>query len=151
MRHSRKHAINPEVAPLYEIGLSLREISDRLRIPKTAVRDALIVNGVSLRSHSPVTADLSNRARKIRIGIPPFGFSWLRGRLVVDPNEIEVVQLVIELWRSGQTYAAITRRMNELGKVNRAGGKWDHSLVRSIVRRHKNNPEQIEEIPYWNG
>jgi len=92
---------------------------------------------------------LPQKARAIRNGAAPYGFCWLRGRLVVDPKEIETARLVIQLWQSQQTFAAITRRLNGLKKKNRAGGKWDHSLVRSIIRRHKNNPNQIEEVISW--
>ncbi|OFZ55151.1 MAG: hypothetical protein A2428_13105 [Bdellovibrionales bacterium RIFOXYC1_FULL_54_43] len=43
------------------------------------------------------------KAKGVRVGIPPFGFSWLRGRLVVNAEEIETVRLIIKLWQDGIT------------------------------------------------
>ncbi len=148
-RCSRKDTINKIVAPLYEKGLSLRQIAQEAGIPKTSVRGALISQGIGLRPHTKLAATLPKKARAMRIGVPPYGFYWLRGRLVVDPKEIENVCLIIQLWQSRETFAVIVRRLNELKKKTRCGGKWDHSLVRNIILRHKNNPNKIEEVILW--
>ncbi|HAR44223.1 MAG TPA: hypothetical protein DCS07_16585 [Bdellovibrionales bacterium] len=55
------------------------------------------------------------KPRGVRVGIPPFGFSWLRGRLVVNAEEIETVRLIIKLWQDGMTYTAIASHLNGHG------------------------------------
>jgi hypothetical protein len=146
---SRKEAIIEKVAPLYERGLSLKQIAQETKIPKTSVRDALIAGGVSLRPHTSLAARLPAKARQMRIGVAPYGFCWFQGRLVADPKEMEIVQLIIRLWQEEQTYSAITRHLNELRKRTRCGGKWDHSLVRNIILRHQKNPNQLKEALSW--
>ncbi|NBW98881.1 hypothetical protein EBR03_04855 [bacterium] len=80
-----------------------------------------------------------------RIGVPPFGYRCLRGRLIWDAREIEIVHLVMNLWTAGQSYSAITKHLNNQGIKNRKATPWDHSLVRSIVERHKEKPLVLEE------
>jgi hypothetical protein len=94
-------------------------------------------------------APMRKKAKTVRIGVSPYGFAWLRGRLVMDPKEIEIVQLIIKLWQSGQKFSAIARHLNGLRKRTRSGSQWEHSLVRKIVLRYQNNSNQIEEIIKW--
>jgi Recombinase len=74
-----------------------------------------------------------------------FGYRCLRGRLICDAREIEIVQLVMNLWTAGQSYSAIAKHLNNQGIKNRKATPWDHSHVRSIVERHKDKPLVLEE------
>ena len=66
------------------------------------------------------------------------------GRLILDAREIEIVHLVMNLWTAGQSYSAIAAHLNGLGLKNRRATPWEHSLVRSIVERHKDKPLVLE-------
>lgn len=55
----------------------------------------------------------------------------------MDAREIEIVHSIMELWTSGKSYSAIAAHLNGLGLKNRRATPWEHSLVRSIVERHK--------------
>lgn len=81
----------------------------------------------------------------MQVGVTPYGYSRLRGRLVVEPKEIETVRLILNLWQSGQSFSAIAQHLNRHRVKTRKGGTWEHSIVRSIIQRHKDNPDQIEE------
>ena len=148
--HSSRHeGIIQKVAPLYEKGYSLRQIADETGFPKTTIRDALLEGGIVLRPDNKQAAKLEKTARPIRLGIAPYGFAWLRGRLVSDPREGEIVRLIVQSRLAGQTNTAITQHLNRLRKRTRSGGDWAHSLVRRIVLRYRQNPDTYKEAFSW--
>jgi hypothetical protein len=63
----------------------------------------------------------------------------------MDAREIEIVHSIMELWTIGRSYSAIAAHLNGLGLKNRRATPWEHSLVRSIVGRHKDKPSNLEE------
>jgi len=63
----------------------------------------------------------------------------------MDAREIEIVQSVMNLWAAGQSYSSIAKHLNNQEIKNRKATPWDHSLVRSIVERHKDKPLVLEE------
>jgi hypothetical protein len=67
----------------------------------------------------------------------------------VDAREIEIVHLVMNLWKGGQSYSAISKYLNSQGIKNRKATPWDHSLVRSIVERHKGKTIEFLEEKSW--
>ncbi len=146
---SRKEGVFQKAAPLYEKGYSLRQIADETGFPRSSIRDALVAGGVDLGSGDRQTSKLAKSARPIRLGVAPYGFAWLRGRLVMDPRESEIVRLIVQSWQSGQNYTAITQQLNRLKRRTRSGGAWDHSLVRRIVLRYQQNPDSYKEALSW--
>jgi hypothetical protein len=105
----------------------------------------LVEGGIDLKSGRPKTAGRSKKARSIRLGVAPYGFAWLRGCLVADPREGEIVRLIVQSWQSGHNFTAITQQLNRLKRRTRSGGAWDHSLVRRIVLRYQQNPDSYKE------
>jgi len=146
---SRKEGISKKIAVLYGEGLSLRQVSDETGVAKSSVRETLIGDGVELRPHPKVAVGRNFASKPTRVGIPPYGFAWLRGRMVVDPREIETVRLIIHSWQAGCTVTAIAHKLIRLRKKTRNGGIWDHSLVRKIIVRYQHNPRSIEEVFTW--
>ena len=65
-------------------------------------------------------------------GRPPYGYTPLNGRLVIVPEEAEVVRFVIESKDSGKTYQAICDALNKEGKTNRSGTKFSISTIQVI-------------------
>ena len=65
-------------------------------------------------------------------GRPPYGYTPLNGRLVIVPEEAEVVKFVIESKDSGKTYQAICDALNKEGKTNRSGTKFSISTIQVI-------------------
>ena len=104
---------------------------------------------MELRPSNRVPIAESNRSMKRHIGVTPYGYRCLRGRLILDAKEIETVHLIMSLWNSGKSYSAIARQLTSHGLTNRRGTDWEHSLVRSIVARPKNKPIILEEKSPW--
>jgi hypothetical protein len=137
--------ISSKAAEFYASGLSLRQISKHLNKSKTFIRKTLLEAGVALRGSKDVLKEGRPRTHSHHTGNTPFGYRCLRGRLILDAREIEIVQLVMNLWTAGQPYSSIAKHLNKQGIKNRKATPWDHSLVRSIVERHKDKPLVIEE------
>ena len=63
----------------------------------------------------------------------------------MDAKEIEIVHTIMNLWKNDRSYSAIVTILNGYGLKNRRGTSWEHSLVRSIVKRHGNKQLNLEE------
>jgi len=136
--------ISSSAAGFYDSGLSLRQISKQLNKSKTFIRKTLLEAGVSLRQSVESHLSESSAPPKLHSGNTPFGYRNFRGRLIMDAREIEIVHSIMELWTRGKSYSAIAAHLNSLGLKNRRATPWEHSLVRSIVERHKDKPLVLE-------
>ena len=140
-----KEGISSKVAEFYASGLSLRQISQHLNKSKSFIRKTLLEAGVSLRESVESHLSESSAPSKPHSGNTPFGYRCLRGRVILDAREIEIVHLVMNLWTAGQSYSAIAKHLNNQGIKNRKATPWDHSFVRSIVERQKDKAFVLEE------
>ena len=144
-----RQGISQKCAELYRSGQSLRQIVRETGIPKTTVIEALQAIGfvpAKAAGRKPKSSALTMRPPK---GVPPYGFSWLRGRLVVNPAEIENVRTIIQLRQKDHTLRYIADHLNGLGRRTRSGTPWEHSVIRRVVLRHKKNPNLLEEVLSW--
>lgn len=66
-------------------------------------------------------------------GRPPYGYTPQNGKLVIVPEEAEVVRYVIESKRAGATYQTICDTLNGQGKTNRSGSKFSISTLQVIL------------------
>ena len=66
-------------------------------------------------------------------GRPPYGYAPQNGRLVIVPEEAEIVRFVIKSKDSGMTYQAICDSLNASGKTNRSGTKFSISTLQVII------------------
>lgn len=66
-------------------------------------------------------------------GRPPFGYKPVDGRLVIIPEEAEIVRYVIEAKDAGKTYQEICDALNSKGKKNRSGSKFSISTIQVII------------------
>lgn len=70
-------------------------------------------------------------------GRPPYGYKPVDGKLVVVPEEAEVVRYVIGAKNSGRTYQEICDHLNKIGKTNRSGTKFSVSTLQVIIGNEK--------------
>lgn len=70
-------------------------------------------------------------------GKPPFGYKIIKGELVVDVYEAEVVKLIFELRNKGMSYWAIARELNNRELYSRTGGLWKQGQVFSIAKNEQ--------------
>ncbi len=71
---------------------------------------------------------------------PPLGFrvnGSRKHRMLPVPEELEIVRQILDLWRSGLSYRAIVRKLNEKGVPTKRGGRWYHGTVARIVQRRE--------------
>ena len=74
-------------------------------------------------------------------GRPPYGYTPVDGKLVIVPEEAEVVRFVVESKESGKTFQWICDSLNAEGKTNRSGTKFSISTLQVI----------IDNIPLYKG
>ena len=66
-------------------------------------------------------------------GRPPYGYAPQNGKLVIVPEEAEVVRFVIKEKDSGKTFQHICDALNNAGKTNRSGTKFSISTLQVIL------------------
>lgn len=126
-----------KAAPLYESGLTLREVSRELGVPKTTLRQALLDGGLVLRDQNKKQVKSAPKTSRFHVGIAPYGYCIIRGKLVEHPKEQEVIKTVLTLRSKGKTLMSIAEELNGRKIKPRNASKWDHSTIRSILNRNK--------------
>ena len=121
-----KERISSKAAEFYASGLSLRQISQHLNKSKTFIRKTLLEAGVSLRLSVKSHRSESSAPPKLHSGNTPFGYRNLRGRLIMDAREIEIVHSIMEFWTRGKSYSAIAAHLNGLGLKNRRATRLEN-------------------------
>lgn len=66
-------------------------------------------------------------------GKPPIGYTAVDGKLVVVPEEAEIVRLVFTLRKEGKPLMGIADELNNRGYRTKKGGKFLHSAVQTIL------------------
>ena len=66
-------------------------------------------------------------------GRPPYVYTPQKGKLVIVPEEAEVVRFVIQSKEKGMTYQMICDSLNNAGKTNRSGTKFSISTLQVII------------------
>lgn len=145
-----KQDISTKSADLYVLGHSIRDISKQLGLAQSTIQKTLKLAGVAMRPSAQNLKNQNLKPTEHSIGVAPYGFSRLRGKLVVEPKEIRVVQIILDLWRSNKSFNAIAKHLNNQGiPTRKIGASWKHPVIQSIINRHKDNPNRIEEIITW--
>lgn len=119
----------------------MRDIAKQVGVSTHKIRRSLKRFVVVLRtSNRRLRKDLPPSERP-HLGVAPFGYFCLHGKLVADPREQEVARLITELRHRGKNLSAIARYLNEFEVKPRKAKKWDHSTIRSILQHFKKNIE----------
>ena len=66
-------------------------------------------------------------------GRPPYGYTPQNGKLVIVPEEAEVVKYVINAKENGATFQSICDTLNAEGKTNRSGSKFSISTIQVLI------------------
>lgn len=56
----------------------------------------------------------------------------LRGQLIMDAREIEIVHSIMELWTRGKSYSAIAAHLNGLSLKNRRATRAFRTFARAL-------------------
>ena len=133
--------IYEECAPLYESGLSIRDIEERTGIPKSTVRETLKKNGMALRNPLNGNAIHIDRLHTKRGGHTPHGYAYLDGQLIIDPKEQIIVRKIMKLHQSGLSGNAIAKELNRQKIASRTGKSWSPCVVRRIIKLNQSNQQ----------
>jgi DNA invertase Pin-like site-specific DNA recombinase len=123
--------------PLYEQGISLNEIARQTGFAKSTVRDALTSTGLPLRKNKSAKKLETKRQIIVKGGAVPYGYAYLEGKLLVDPNEYKIVLDIYRQWQKAQSYRAIARYLNGKSITTRAGKEWTNEIIKRIIDRHE--------------
>ena len=79
-----------------------------------------------------VAASVPIRAKmgKALGGAAPFGYQWLDGKLIPDPEEAPIRKLMFDLYLEIQTLSGVAAELNKRGFRTRKGGTFQTSAVR---------------------
>jgi hypothetical protein len=130
-----KQAAIPEMARLYKKGLSLRDISARLEIPKTVVRSELLRTGISLRASSKDLNSNPKRPKGKLATKPPYGFCYFEGEITKHPKEYPVLQSIHKQWKLGVNANSIAEKLNEKRIPSPMNKEWSWNSVKNIIDR----------------
>ena len=129
--------IYEKCAPLYEKGLSIRDIEAATGIPKSTVRETLTKSGMSLRNPLNGNARHIDRLHTKRCGHTPYGYAYLDGQLLIDPKEQIIVRKILKLHQSGMSGNAIATELNHQKIPSRTGKTWRPCVVRRIIKSNQ--------------
>lgn len=129
-----REEFNAKCISLYQKGHSTPEIARLLRVGRSTVRDALVKANVKIRNQFTNFKDLASK-KNVKMKVAPFGFCYLQGRLVANPNEHEAFLLIHQLWKCNTPPVEIVKALNKKKLRPRKAKQWNRaSVVRTIER-----------------
>ena len=118
--------------------MSLREIAKQIDLPRTTIKAALNAGGLPIRATTETEKSEPNGSRPMKTGGVSYGYAYLEGRPVKEPQEYKVVLQIQNLWQSGKGCSAIANTLNDQ-KILTLGSKgWAKGIVSRIIKRHEN-------------
>lgn len=70
-------------------------------------------------------------------GKPPLGYRAVDGRLIIVPEEAEIVRLIYSLRAEGKTLQAITKELNDRGYRSKKGNEFKHSAIQTVLNNEQ--------------
>lgn len=129
--------IIPELAEMYNSGLSLRDIAKKTGYSKSAIRHKLGLMGVRLRPRLPKKySSKSIFSRKTNI-TPYYGFCYFQGKMVKNPAEYDGLKLIYDLWIKDTNPNRIAEILNQKKIKPRIAKQWNRNSVISSITRFK--------------
>ncbi len=82
------------------------------------------------------------------ISYPPFGYANVDGKMVIVPEEAEIVREIFRRTLSGCGSYVIANWLNDLGVTTKRGAKWHPSTVQGILKNEKYTGDVIFQKTY---
>ncbi len=76
----------------------------------------------------------------------PYGYDYLDGKLLVNPEEAEIVKEIFSKYIIGRSMGEIAKYLNRVRAPTKKGGKWDKRTVANILK----NPLYCGKVE-WDG
>lgn len=123
---------------LYSEGYSLRAIGQKLRVPKSTLRDCLIRGGTELRPHS-LKKRIEPIPKKNAIRNAPYGTFIFEGKLHKNSKEQMIIKRILGLKSAGLDLTQIAKFLNQESIRPRKAKEWNQATIGKIIKRI-NNP-----------
>src|SRR4051812_22474723 len=82
-----------------------------------------------VRASIPIRAAMGKRLSSV----PPFGYTWRNGQMVVEPTEAPVRRLIYELFSEHGRLRSVAKILNERGYRTRKGARFSDSTVERLI------------------
>lgn len=82
------------------------------------------------------------------ISYPPYGYENINGKMVIVPEQAEVVKQIFADTLEGKSTHAIAKGLNERGISSKKGSKWTPGTVNAIIRNEKFTGDVIFQKTY---
>lgn len=98
---------------------------------------ALIEVGVEMRTALNHQSFCGSSHTGMKSGIIPYGYAYLDGKFVIEPREYKNVLEILRLQKSGSSFRAIARTLNDRKNTTRLGKRWTHEIIKRICEREQ--------------
>ena len=83
-----------------------------------------------------------------KIAYPPYGYDYIDGEMVVNPEQSKVVRRIFDMVLSGSSTTQIAKALNEEGVATRRGGSWTSTTINGMIRNEKYTGDVIFQKSY---
>lgn len=82
------------------------------------------------------------------ISYPPYGYANVDGKMVIVPEQAEIVKEIFRDTLAGKSTHVIQKELNERGVPTKKGGKWTHGTVNAIICNEKYTGDVLYQKTY---
>lgn len=72
-----------------------------------------------------------------KIAYPPYGYDYIDGEMVVNPEQSEIVKWIFEEVLSGSSTTQIAKELNARGISTKRGGRWTGHTINGMIKNEK--------------
>ena len=83
-----------------------------------------------------------------KISYPPYGYDYIDGDMVVNPEQSKIVKRIFDMVLSGNSTAEIARKLNEEGIPTKRGGSWTGHTINGMIKNEKYTGDVIFQKTY---
>lgn len=82
------------------------------------------------------------------ISYPPYGYENKNGKMVIVPEQAEIIRWMFKEMAAGKAANTIARELNEKGIPSKKNSKWNSSAVSSMIRNEKYTGDVLLQKTY---
>ena len=83
-----------------------------------------------------------------KIAYPPYGYDYIDGKMVVNPEQSEIVKWIFAEVLSGSSTTQIAKALNTRGISSKRGGRWTGHTINGMIKNEKYTGDVIFQKSY---
>ena len=83
-----------------------------------------------------------------KIAYPPYGYDYIDGEMVVNPEQSEIVKWIFAEVLSGSSTSHIAKELNVRGISTKRGGRWTGHTINGMIKNEKYTGDVIFQKTY---